>query len=91
MSKSNLVKKLTMALFTLVSVFAIGLTNVNAETITADVDKNSDLVDKMNDKTTDIVRLTSNIKLETTNDTQIFIEMSKTLDFNGFTLTIPEN
>ena len=91
MSKSNLVKKLTMALFTLVSVFAIGLTNVNAETITADVDNNSDLVDKMNDKTTDIVRLTSNIKLETTNDTQIFIEMSKTLDFNGFTLTIPEN
>ena len=91
MSKSKLVKKLTMALFTLVSVFAIGLTNVNAETITADVDKNSDLVDKMNDKTTDIVRLTSNIKLETTNDTQIFIEMSKTLDFNGFTLTIPEN
>lgn len=91
MSKSNLVKKLTMALFTLVSVFAIGLTNVNAETITADVDNKSDLVNKMNDKTTDIVRLTSNIKLETTYDTKIFIEMSKTLDFNGFTLTIPEN
>lgn len=90
MSKSNLVKKLTMALFTLVSVFAIGLTNVNAETITADVDNKSDLVNKMNDKTTDIVRLTSNIKLETTYDTKIFIEMSKTLDFNGFTLTIPE-
>ena len=91
MSKSNLVKKLTMALFTLVSVFAIGLTNVNAETITADVDNKSDLVNKMNDKTTDIVRLISDIKLETTYDTQIFIEMSKTLDFNGFTLTIPEN
>ena len=91
MSKSNLVKKLTMALFTLVSVFTIGLTNVNAETITADVDNKSDLVNKMNDKTTDIVRLTSNIKLETTYDTKIFIEMSKTLDFNGFTLTIPEN
>lgn len=91
MSKSNLVKKLTMALFTLVSVFAIGLTNVNAETITADVDNKSDLVNKMNDKTTDIVRLISNITLETTYDTQIFIEMSKTLDFNGFTLTIPEN
>ena len=91
MSKSNLVKKLTMALFTLVSVFAIGLTNVNAETITADVDNKSDLVNKMNDKTTDIVRLTSDITLETTYDTQIFIEMSKTLDFNGFTLTIPEN
>lgn len=91
MSKSNLVKKLTMALFTLVSVFAIGLTNVNAETITADVDNKTDLVNKMNDKTTDIVRLISDITLETTNDTQIFIEMSKTLDFNGCTLTIPEN
>ena len=91
MSKSNLVKKLTMALFTLVSVFAIGLTNVNAETITADVDNKSDLVNKMNDKTTDIVRLISDITLETTYDTQIFIEMSKTLDFNGCTLTIPEN
>ena len=91
MKKKNVVKKLTMALFTLVSVFAIGLTNVNAETITADVDNKSDLVNKMNDKTTDIVRLTSNIKLETTYDTKIFIEMSKTLDFNGFTLTIPEN
>lgn len=87
----NVVKKLTTILFTLVSVFAIGLTNVNAETITADVDNKSDLVNKMNDKTTDIVRLTSNITLETTYDTQIFIEMSKTLDFNGCTLTIPEN
>ena len=92
MSKSkNVVKKITTILFTLVSVFVIGLTNVNAETTTADVDNNSDLVDKMNDKTTDIVRLTSDITLETAYDTKIFIEMSKTLDFNGFTLTIPEN
>ena len=91
MKKKNVVKKLTTILFTLVSVFAIGLTNVNAETITADVDNKSDLVNKMNDKTTDIVRLTSNITLETTYDTKIYIEKSKTLDFNGFTLTIPEN
>ena len=91
MNKSKIVKKLTMILFTLVAVFTIGLTNVNAETTTADVDNNSDLVDKMNDKTTDIVRLTSDITLETVYDTKIFIEMSKTLDFNGFTLTIPEN
>lgn len=86
----NVVKKLTTILFTLVAVFATGLTNVNAKT-TAEVNNYSDLVEKMNDKTTDIVRLTSNIKLETTYDTKIFIEMSKTLDFNGFTLTIPEN
>ena len=87
----NVVKKLTTILFTLVAVFVIGLTNVNAETTTAEVNNYSDLVDKMNDKTTDIVRLTSDITLETAYDTKIFIEMSKTLDFNGFTLTIPEN
>ena len=87
----NVVKKLTTILFTLVAVFSVGLTNVNAETTTADVDNNSDLVDKMNDKTTDIVRLTSDITLRDDFDTKIFIEMSKTLDFNGFTLTIPEN
>lgn len=91
MNKSKIVKKLTITLFTLVAIFGVGLTNVNAETTTADVDNNSDLVDKMNDKTTDIVRLTSDITLETAYDTKIFIEMSKTLDFNGFTLTIPEN
>ena len=87
----NVVKKLTTILFTLVAVFSVGLTNVNAETTTADVDNNSDLVDKMNDKTADIVRLTSDITLRDDFDTKIFIEMSKTLDFNGFTLTIPEN
>lgn len=91
MKKKNVVKKLTTILFTLVAIFAVGLTNVNAETTTADVDNNSDLVEKMNDKTTDIVRLTSDITLRDDLDTKIFIEMSKTLDFNGFTLTIPEN
>ncbi|MDY4236812.1 MAG: hypothetical protein SOX86_02245, partial [Bacilli bacterium] len=91
MSKSKLVKKMTMTLFTLVAVFTIGLTNVNAETTTAYVNKNSDLVDKMNDKTTDIVRLTSDITLDDTCDTTFSLEMSKTLDFNGHTLTIPKN
>jgi LPXTG-motif cell wall-anchored protein len=78
-----------MALFTLVSVFAIGLTNVNAKT-TAEVNNYSDLVEKMNDKTTDIVRLTSDITLRENLDTTFSLEMSKTLDFNGFTLTIPQ-
>ena len=90
MSKSKLVKKLTTILFTLVAIFAVGLTNVNAETTTADVDNNSDLVEKMNDKTTDIVRLTSDITLREDLDTTFSLEMSKTLDFNGFTLTIPQ-
>ena len=90
MSKSkNIVKKLTMILFTLAMVFAVGLTNVNAKT-TAEVNNYSDLVEKMNDKTTDIVRLTSNITLREDFDTTFSLEMSKTLDFNGFTLTIPQ-
>lgn len=90
MKKKNVVKKLTTILFTLVAIFAVGLTNVNAETTTADVDNNSDLVEKMNDKTTDIVRLTSDITLREDIDTTFSLEMSKTLDFNGFTLTIPQ-
>ena len=90
MSKSKLVKKLTTILFTLVSVFAIGLTNVNAETTTAEVNKYSDLVEKMNDKTTNVVKLTSDITLREDLDTTFSLEMSKTLDFNGFTLTIPQ-
>ncbi|MCI7241033.1 MAG: hypothetical protein MR550_00600, partial [Bacilli bacterium] len=89
MSKSNLVKKLTMILFTLVAVFTIGLTNVNAET-TAEVNNYSDLTAKMNDNETNVVKLTSNITLREDLDTTFSLEMSKTLDFNGFTLTIPQ-
>uniref|UniRef100_UPI0037DCA0FA LPXTG cell wall anchor domain-containing protein n=1 Tax=Methanobrevibacter smithii TaxID=2173 RepID=UPI0037DCA0FA len=85
----NVVKKLTTILFTLVAVFATGLTNVNAET-TAEVNKYSDLVEKMNDKTTNVVKLTSDITLREDLDTTFSLEMSKTLDFNGFTLTIPQ-
>lgn len=90
MSKSKLVKKLTMTLFTLVAVFAIGLTNVNAETTTVDVEDSSALVNAMNDKTTDIVRLKKDIILREDLDTTFSLERSKTLDFNGFTLTIPQ-
>jgi hypothetical protein len=91
MSKSkNVVKKLTTILFTLVAVFAIGLTNVNAKT-TAEVNNYSDLTDKMSDSVTDVVKLTSDITLSEDYDTKISLEMSKTLDFNGFTLTIPQH
>lgn len=86
----NKTKYLVAILLMLVSFLLIGVTNVNAETTTADVDKNSDLVEKMNDKTTDIVRLTSDITLREDLDTTFSLEMSKTLDFNGFTLTIPQ-
>ncbi len=90
MSKSKLVKNLTMTLFTLVAIFAVGLTNVNAKT-TAEVNNYSDLTDKMSDNVTDVVKLTSDITLREDSKTTFSLEMSKTLDFNGFTLTVPEH
>lgn len=90
MKSKSVVKKLTTILFTLVAVFAIGLTNVNA-TETAEVKNYSELTDKMNDSVTDVVKLTSDITLSEDYDTKISLEMSKTLDFNGFTLTIPKD
>ena len=86
----SVVKKLTTILFTLVAVFTIGLTNVNAKT-TAEVNNYSDLTAKMNDNVTDVVKLTSDITLREDFDTTFNLEMSKTLDFNGFTLTVPEH
>lgn len=86
----SVVKKLTTILFTLVAVFTIGLTNVNAKT-TAEVNNYSDLTAKMNDNVTDVVKLTSDITLREDFDTTFNLVMSKTLDFNGFTLTVPEH
>ena len=92
MSKSkNVVKKLTTILFTLVAIFAVGLTNVNAETTTVDVEDSSALVDKMNDTTTDIVRLNKDIELSSEYDTTFYIYKSKTLDLNGHTITVPNH
>ena len=90
MKSKSVVKKLTTILFTLVAVFTIGLTNVNAET-TAEVNNYSDLTDKMNDSVTNVVKLTSDITLNEAWDTTLELVMSKTLDFNGFTLTVPEH
>ena len=89
MSKSNLVKKLTITLFTLVAIFAVGLTNVNAETKTVDVEDSSALINAMNDETTDIVRLNNVIVLSSEYDTTFYIYKSKTLDLNGHTITVP--
>ncbi len=86
----NVVKKLTTILFTLVSVFAIGLTNVNAETTTTDVVDKATLVNAMNDDTSDIVRLNTDIVLQSDVDTTFYIYKSKTLDLNGHTITVPD-
>lgn len=91
MSKSkNVVKKLTTILFTLVAIFAVGLTNVNAETTTVVVEDSSALISAMNDETTDIVRLNKNIDdLSSEYNTTFYIYKSKTLDLNGHTITVP--
>ena len=87
----NKTKYLVAILLMLVSFLLIGATNVNAETTTAEVNNYSDLTDKMSDNVTDVVKLTSDITLREDLDTEISLEMSKTLDFNGFTLTVPEH
>lgn len=86
----NKTKYLVVTLFMLVSFLLIGATNVSAETTTADVDNNSDLVEKMNDKTTDIVRLNKDIELSSEYNITFSIEKSKTLDLNGHTITVPD-
>ena len=87
----NKTKYLVAILLMLVSFLLIGATNVNAETTTAEVNKYSDLTDKMNDNVTNVVKLTSDITLREDFDTTFSLKMSKTLDFNGFTLTIPQH
>ena len=84
----NKTKYLVAILLMLISFLLIGATNVNAETTTVDVEDSSALVTKMNDKTTDIVRLNKNIDL--TDDIIFSIEKSKTLDLNGHTITVPD-
>ena len=86
----NKTKYLVAILLMLISFLLIGATNVNAET-TAEVNNYSDLADKMSDNVTDVVKLTSDITLREDSNTTFSLEMSKTLDFNGFTLTIPEH
>ena len=86
----NKTKYLVAILLMLVSFLLIGATNVNATT-TAEVNNYSDLTDKMSDNVTDVVKLTSDITLREDFNTTFSLEMSKTLDFNGFTLTIPEH
>ena len=86
----NKTKYLVAILLMLISFLLIGATNVNAETTTVDVEDSSALVTKMNDKTTDIVRLNKNIELSSEYNTTFSIYKSKTLDLNGHTITVPD-
>lgn len=85
----NKTKYLVAILLMLISFLLIGATNVNAETTTTDVVDETTLVNAMNDRTTDIVRLTDNIILRDDLDTIFYIYKSKTLDLSGHTITVP--
>ena len=85
----NKTKYLITTFIMVLSFMLVWFTNVNAAT-TAEVANNSELEEKMNDNVTDVVKLTSDITLREDYDTIFSIEKSKTLDFNGFTLTVPE-
>ena len=86
----NKTKYLVAILLMLISFLLIGATNVNAETTTTLVEDRDALVQKMNDKTTDIVRLNKNIELSSEYNTTFSIYKSKTLDLNGHTITVPD-
>lgn len=89
MSKSKLVKNLTMTLFTLVAVFAIGLTNVNAKTITVDNEEQLINASKGFDSEINEIKLSKDITL--TKYLNFYVVNDITLDLNGQTLDIGSN
>ena len=85
MSKSkNIVKKLTMILFTLVAVFAVGLTNVNAKTVTVETEEELINASKGIDSEINEIKLAKDITL--TNNLQFYVVNDITLDLSGQTL-----
>lgn len=89
MSKSKLVKNLTMTLFTLVAVFAVGLTNVNAKTITVDNEEQLINASKGFDSEINEIKLSKDITL--TKYLNFYVVNDITLDLNGQTLDIGSN
>ena len=87
MSKSkNVVKKLTTLLFTLVAVFAVGLTNVNAKTITVENEEELINASKGIDSEINEIKLTKDITL--TKQLNFYVVNDITLELNGQTLDI---
>ena len=82
MTKTNTRNRIVSILLVLVMLLSLLPTTAfaagSAETKTTDVTDYGSLETAMSDKTTDVVRLTSDITLRDDFDTKIFIEMSKT-------------
>ena len=90
MSKSkNVVKKLTTILFTLVAVFAVGLTNVNAKTITVENEEELINASKGIDSEINEIKLAKDITL--TKFLNFYVVNDITLDLSGQTLNIGFN
>ena len=90
MSKSkNVVKKLTMTLFTLVAVFAVGLTNVNAKTVTVENEQELINASKGIDSEINEIKLAKDITL--TKFLNFYVVNDITLDLSGQTLDIGFN
>lgn len=85
----SVVKKLTTILFTLVAVFAIGLTNVNAKTITVDNEEQLINASKGFDSEINEIKLSKDITL--TKYLNFYVVNDITLDLNGQTLDIGSN
>ena len=90
MSKSkNAVKKLTTILFTLVAVFAVGLTNVNAKTVTVENEEELIKASKGIDSEINEIKLAKDITL--TKFLNFYVVNDITLDLSGQTLDIGSN
>lgn len=89
MSKSKLVKNLTMTLFTLVAVFTIGLTNVNAKTVTVETEEELINASKGIDSEINEIKLAKDITL--TKFLNFYVVNDIILDLSGQTLNIGFN
>ena len=85
----SVVKKLTTILFTLVAVFTIGLTNVNAKTITVENEKELINASKGIDSEINEIKLAKDITL--TKFLNFYVVNDITLDLSGQTLDIGSN
>ena len=90
MSKSkNVVKKLTTILFTLVAVFAVGLTNVNAKTVTVGTEEELINASKGIDSEINEIKLANDITL--TKSLKFHVVNDITLELNGCSLDTGTN
>lgn len=90
MSKSkNVVKKLTTILFTLVAVFAVGLTNVNAKTVTVGTEEELINASKGIDSEVNEIKLANDITL--TKSLKFHVVNDITLELNGCSLDTGTN